>query len=293
LEGGNLIEQSWNDFMAARAASYENLSKSDQEYIDSAMKDLEIYYNHWMALQEHAENEISFEAVKKKLRDEMGQMETGEDWDMAVAAKKWGLTWEEGLMSAMTLGNSAFFTRMQADTWSDEWASALNEVGHEAGMFGDDQMEVMDAIMGHIEKGGTLSDDALGIFGRMWGDDVEGILRALLETAVLTEESAINLFTMATNADEAGEGIDDLGTAFGNATEQMTGFANAREELFFGGSYGNVTGSLYRQVVQQGVGTLYNKQEVIMSNNFHGFFNEQEAAERIITVLDDYFKGKI
>ena len=40
--------------------------------------------------------------------------------------------------------------------------------------------------------------------------------------------------------------------------------------------------------VTQGVGTLYHKNEVIMSNNFHGFFNEREAANRIIAVLDEY-----
>ncbi len=38
LEGGSLIEQSWDDFMAARAASYENLTESDQQFIDNAMR---------------------------------------------------------------------------------------------------------------------------------------------------------------------------------------------------------------------------------------------------------------
>lgn len=66
-----------------------------------------------------------------------------------------------------------------------------------------------------------------------------------------------------------------------NLTDELYNFSNAREELFFGGKYGNVTGSLYKQVVAQGVGVLYNKQEVIVSNVFHGFFNEKEAADRI------------
>ena len=63
-----------------------------------------------------------------------------------------------------------------------------------------------------------------------------------------------------------------------------------KDELFFGGKYGNVTGSLYKQVVTQGVGTLYNKQEVIMTNNFNGFFNEEEAAAKIISVLNKHME---
>lgn len=73
-----------------------------------------------------------------------------------------------------------------------------------------------------------------------------------------------------------------------NLTEEIYQFSGAREELFFGGKYGNVTGSLYKQVVTQGVGTLYNKNEVIVSNNFHGFFNEQEAADKIIGIVTNH-----
>ena len=48
-----------------------------------------------------------------------------------------------------------------------------------------------------------------------------------------------------------------------------------------------MTGSLYKQVVKQGVGTLYNKMDIVMTNNFNGFFNEEEAAQRIINVLNE------
>jgi len=71
-------------------------------------------------------------------------------------------------------------------------------------------------------------------------------------------------------------------------TEEIYQFGGAREELFFGGKYGNVTGSLYKQVVTQGVGTLYNKNEVLVTNQFHGFFNEQEAADRIIRIVTQH-----
>ena len=79
-----------------------------------------------------------------------------------------------------------------------------------------------------------------------------------------------------------------MATDMENLTQELYDFSGAREELFFGGQFGNVTGSLYKQVVQQGVGTLYHKNEVIMSNNFHGFFNEREAADKIIAVLDEW-----
>ena len=84
-------------------------------------------------------------------------------------------------------------------------------------------------------------------------------------------------------------GIGTVTEDIKNLTEEIYNFSGAREEVFFGGKYGNVTGSLYKQVVQQGVGTLYHKNEVIMSNNFHGFFNEEESAEKIIDILDRYF----
>jgi hypothetical protein len=73
-----------------------------------------------------------------------------------------------------------------------------------------------------------------------------------------------------------------------NVNEEMFAFANNAEELFFGGKFGNVTGSLYKQVVTQGVGTLYNKNEVLVSNNFHGFFNEKEAADKIIAIVTEH-----
>lgn len=84
------------------------------------------------------------------------------------------------------------------------------------------------------------------------------------------------------------QGVIELTNEMENLSQEMYDFSGAREELFFGGKYGNVTGSLYKQVVTQGVGTLYHKNEIIMSNNFHGFFNEREAADRIIAVLDQY-----
>ncbi len=69
-------------------------------------------------------------------------------------------------------------------------------------------------------------------------------------------------------------------------------FAEKREELFYGGKLGNLTGSLYKNVIQQGVGTLYNHQEVIVSNRFHGFFNPDQAAELIVAAIDAHLAGR-
>lgn len=74
----------------------------------------------------------------------------------------------------------------------------------------------------------------------------------------------------------------------------MQDFENTRDELFFGGRTAALTGSLYRQVIQQGVGTLYNHQEVIVSstNNFHGFFSIDEAARKIGDAIDAHLEGR-
>lgn len=69
-------------------------------------------------------------------------------------------------------------------------------------------------------------------------------------------------------------------------------FANKREELFYGGKLGNLTGSLYKNVIQQGVGTLYNHQELIVSNKFHGFFNPDQAAELIVSAIEAHLTGQ-
>ena len=65
-------------------------------------------------------------------------------------------------------------------------------------------------------------------------------------------------------------------------------FTDTREELFFGGRAQAMTGQLYRQVIQQGVGTLYNHQELIINNtnNFHGFFNEDVTAAKIKAAIE-------
>ncbi|QDP62554.1 MAG: putative minor tail protein [Prokaryotic dsDNA virus sp.] len=136
------------------------------------------------------------------------------------------------------------------------------------------------------ERGERLSKDEIKALGTLIDDaEIYGAIVAI-NNSILTESSEAGLFNKDT-ADDATENIGNVATALANLTEDVYDFGNAREELFFGGKYGNVTGSLYKQVVKQGVGVLYNKMDIVMSNNFHGFFNEREAAERIRKALNE------
>lgn len=127
------------------------------------------------------------------------------------------------------------------------------------------------------------------------GEDAMGVI-AILESMndmVLTEadvEAGIKDLEKA--FDDLNDTAETTETDLANLTEELYNFANAREELFFGGKYGNVTGSLYKQVVTQGVGTLYHKNEIIVSNVFHGFFNEQEAAFKISNIVENILDGR-
>lgn len=71
------------------------------------------------------------------------------------------------------------------------------------------------------------------------------------------------------------ENIGDMGEAFTEAEDKMRAFANAREELFFGGKSSYMSGDMMKQVVNKGVENLYSNVELIMTNNFYGLtFNE-------------------
>ena len=140
-----------------------------------------------------------------------------------------------------------------------------------------------------MRQGYSLSVEQLDLVSDILDNDaaMAGI-RSMNALVMSTDEAAIAMQNLDENATYTADGISDMATDMENLTQELYDFSGAREELFFGGKFGNVTGSLYKQVVQQGVGTLYHKNEVIMSNNFHGFFNEREAADKIIAVLDEY-----
>ncbi len=148
--------------------------------------------------------------------------------------------------------------------------------------------ENLNQIIDLMKDGTMLTQEQIELFDKAYDDDD---LTALLETMnglVLTEEKLAYAQASVNDAiDKAGNNAQNTATEIENLTAEIYNFSGARDELFFGGQYGNVTGSLYKQVVQQGVGTLYHKNEVIMTTNFHGFFNEQEAADRITRIVTD------
>lgn len=115
----------------------------------------------------------------------------------------------------------------------------------------------------------------------------------------LTEEGAAFLAEMAGasayladnfayTSDSMTDGTLDIAGGFSEAEEKMRSFANAREELFFGGKSQYMTGEMMKQVVNKGVENLYSNVELLMTNNFYGLtFDEavNEISNRITDQL--------
>lgn len=142
-------------------------------------------------------------------------------------------------------------------------------------------------VVEYIRAGNQLTKEQYDMLDEIYDSSEITNLFDSLDDLILSEQmAAYHTDNLGKEMDGTNEKIQAVADDIKNLTQEIYDFGNAREELFFGGKYGNVTGSLYKQVVQQGVGTLYHKNEVIMSNNFHGFFNEEEAASRIIAILD-------
>ena len=163
---------------------------------------------------------------------------------------------------------------------SMDYAKARNDKAAES------QAKTMLIALTMLEKGYAKVGDTLDSSSRPL-TRYEEIMAKGTEGAVASANAILAVKEAAVEVDS---GLQVLSEDFTNLTEEMNAFGSAKDELFFGGKYGNVTGSLYKQVVTQGVGTLYNKQEVIMTNNFNGFFNEEEAANKIISVLNKHME---
>jgi len=76
-----------------------------------------------------------------------------------------------------------------------------------------------------------------------------------------------------------------------NAQEVMLGdayaFANAREELFFGGNKAGFTGTLMKQVMQGGVENLLYKTEIVQTNVFNGMTLPEMVQQVSAGVIDE------
>lgn len=157
--------------------------------------------------------------------------------------------------------------------------------------------QVIHRIISDMKQGVKATDEVMDLlYKTLEGEDSYALFDTLqlMNEMVLTEDDvAAGLASLEKAFDDLNDTAETTETDLANLTEELYNFANAREELFFGGKYGNVTGSLYKQVVTQGVGTLYHKNEIIVSNVFHGFFNEQEAAFKISNIVENILDGRL
>ena len=148
--------------------------------------------------------------------------------------------------------------------------------------------ENLDELLDYMGQGNKLSKNELALAQEAFNDKEISAYLASLNDLIYAESQREYYLEEISGATEAtGLATEKVTEDIKNLTDEIYNFSGAREELFFGGKYGNVTGSLYKTVVKQGVGTLYHKNEVIMTTNFHGFFNEQEAAERITRIVTE------
>ena len=175
--------------------------------------------------------------------------------------------------------------------------SKLKDAGdtdtHVAAFMGVQGTEALiDHMIKNMEAEIQLTEEQLVLFEKIVDNDAIFTIIEQMNMMVVTADSAEIAWTGINTAmqDGANEALNSS-NAIKNLTDEIYSFSGAREELFFGGKYGNVTGSLYRQVVKQGVGTLYHKNEIIMNTNFNGFFNEQEAANKIIGIVTAHMNG--
>ena len=174
----------------------------------------------------------------------------------------------------------------------NELFDSFNRVGVEAQYYKGDPLKNAKVNFNNLvqlmETGVTLTEEQIQLFDQAYDSDTLTSIIREMNSLVATDERLLYLQGKVNSAmDGTSASAANTASEIENLTAEIYNFSGARDELFFGGQYGNVTGSLYKQVVQQGVGTLYHKNEVIMTTNFHGFFNEQEAADRITRIVTD------
>lgn len=89
-----------------------------------------------------------------------------------------------------------------------------------------------------------------------------------------------------------GEAVSNLTKEYSLLSNEVEGFANTREEMFYGFDRNNLTGDLVRQVTQQGVETLITNTELIMTNNFNGITDVQDMVNTILDELESQGIGQ-
>ena len=226
------------------------------------------------------------------IQDENATISNKKEWKAALSSLKDEVTGFAGAYEDIALmystGAFAFFSDdNEAEDYLTDAGLLSKLVLIEEGAEG-----AVNSIVAEMEKGRVLTKKEIKAIQELFDD--KNITKSFenLNDLVITDTERDQLLGWI---NDTGEAMDETANAASgyaqeieNLTDTVYNFAGAREELFFGGKYGNVTGSLYKQVISQGVGVLYNKMDIIMSNNFHGFFNEEAAARKIISVLEKY-----
>tara|TARA_R100001594_G_scaffold121270_1_gene157076 strand:+ start:1 stop:3018 length:3018 start_codon:yes stop_codon:yes gene_type:complete len=266
----------YDDLLEHEKTTFKQLTDVERKYAEKALEEVRIIVEAHEAAagQMNVHNKERVEALQGLI----SSMVDEKWWGYSALETIQGVM-EEGAKILGGEGSEMYYSQLtdvlglQATATITELANAAIAYRLAGKDFSKSQYEVLEDLLGDKSfiENLKLVDD--GIF----------------KSVQSAEDFLEKLQQIRTESIYAGDGISVVADDISNLTEEIYNFSGAREELFFGGQYGNVTGSLYRQVVQQGVGTLYHKNEVIMSNNFHGFFNEEEAAERIIDILNDYF----
>ena len=214
-------------------------------------------------------NDMAFNDAKMRARKQL------EGVSGALGAYSFDLPFTDDMESMEELFDS--FDRVGVEAYKSKYGNPV-----------DTMRQNLNNLFQVMESGISLTEDQIILFDQAFDNDALTAMIREMNSLVATDER-LNFAQGKVNVAMDGTSASAASTAseIENLTAEIYNFSGARDELFFGGQYGNVTGSLYKQVVQQGVGTLYHKNEVIMTTNFHGFFNEQEAADRITRIVTD------
>jgi TP901 family phage tail tape measure protein len=276
-----------------------------------------------MTTKEMLENTDSIDNAMKKLQDAQGRFTENQNTQIDNALTYLGVLVDTNDYQQNTLNKDLFaqtkrdaFSRLgdkgfglksffENDLGMRKDAQAAGEelfdtiygatMSNETGLFGSTSTTLgenmttnLGTLFAAMESGYKLSEEQMGLAEEYFNDDaITTYLRSMNQLVFTEEMREYNQTKLAESIENTNDLTDASAEGLKNLTDEIYSFSGAREELFFGGKYGNVTGSLYKTVVKQGVGTLYHKNEVIMTTNFHGFFNEKEAADRITRIVTD------
>ena len=199
-------------------------------------------------------------------------------------------SYEMGLIDINKL-NEEWAGKYFGPDWLGEATGGADWQEHFIAAIKDDNFNSIALWFNEIDEMGVSSAEGLR---DLYSDEWAEVFDFILDSGATTWEELEYARDIAVNPPENLEKV--WNEQFENITKQsltlIEEFANKREELFYGGRLGNLTGAMYKEVITQGVGTLYNHQEVIVANKFHGFFNPEDTALLIAASIEAYLGGR-